>query len=61
MSAETLVLQSSHVPMLSQPETVAEFIAKAAASVGQGVGEAAPGASGNSPTERPAKGSVRLL
>ena len=27
MGAETLVLQSSHVPMLSQPEAVAEFIA----------------------------------
>ena len=34
MGAETLVLQSSHVPMLSQPEVVAEFIANAAASVG---------------------------
>jgi pimeloyl-ACP methyl ester carboxylesterase len=33
MSAETLVLQSSHVPMLSQPQAVAEFIAKAAASI----------------------------
>jgi len=31
MGAETLVLQSSHVPMLSQPEAVAEFIASAAA------------------------------
>ena len=29
MGAETLVLQSSHVPMLSQPEVVAEFIANA--------------------------------
>jgi pimeloyl-ACP methyl ester carboxylesterase len=34
MGAQTLVLQSSHVPMLSQPEAVAEFIATAAASVG---------------------------
>ena len=33
MGAETLVLQSSHVPMLSQPEAVAEFIASAAASI----------------------------
>jgi len=33
MGAETLVLQSSHVPMLSQPEAVAEFIAGAAAKV----------------------------
>jgi pimeloyl-ACP methyl ester carboxylesterase len=32
MGAETLVLQSSHVPMLSQPEAVAEFVASAAAS-----------------------------
>jgi pimeloyl-ACP methyl ester carboxylesterase len=30
MRAQTLVLQSSHVPMLSQPEAVAEFIAVAA-------------------------------
>jgi pimeloyl-ACP methyl ester carboxylesterase len=35
MGAETLVLQSSHVPMLSQPEVVAEFIANAAASIGE--------------------------
>jgi pimeloyl-ACP methyl ester carboxylesterase len=33
MSAKTLVLESSHVPMLSQPEAVAEFIASAAASL----------------------------
>jgi pimeloyl-ACP methyl ester carboxylesterase len=33
MGAETLVLVSSHVPMLSQPDVVAEFIAKAAASL----------------------------
>jgi pimeloyl-ACP methyl ester carboxylesterase len=33
MGAETLVLESSHVPMLSQPDAVAEFIAKAAASL----------------------------
>ena len=32
MGAEILVLESSHVPMLSQPDVVAEFIAKAAAS-----------------------------
>lgn len=30
MGAETLVLESSHVPMLSQPSAVAEFIVKAA-------------------------------
>jgi pimeloyl-ACP methyl ester carboxylesterase len=33
MGAETMVLQSSHVPMLSQPEAVAKFIAGAAASI----------------------------
>jgi pimeloyl-ACP methyl ester carboxylesterase len=33
MSGKTLVLQSSHVPMLSQPEAVATFIADAAASL----------------------------
>jgi len=33
MGAETVVLESSHVPMLSQPAAVAEFIAKAAASL----------------------------
>src|SRR5262245_52502150 len=33
MGAETLVLESSHVPMLSQPGAVADFIAKAAASI----------------------------
>jgi pimeloyl-ACP methyl ester carboxylesterase len=33
MGAETLVLDSSHVPMLSQPDVVAEFIAKAASSL----------------------------
>ena len=33
MGAETLVLESSHVPMLSQPGAVAEVIAKAAASL----------------------------
>jgi pimeloyl-ACP methyl ester carboxylesterase len=33
MGAETLVLNSSHVPMLSQPDVVADFIAKAAASL----------------------------
>ena len=33
MGAETLVLESSHVPMLSQPDVVAEFISKAAASL----------------------------
>jgi len=32
MGAETLVLESSHVPMLSQPDAVAEVIARAAAS-----------------------------
>ena len=33
MGAETRVLKSSHVPMLSQPDVVAEFIANAAASL----------------------------
>jgi pimeloyl-ACP methyl ester carboxylesterase len=33
MGAETLVPESSHVPMLSQPAAVAEFIVKAAASL----------------------------
>lgn len=33
MNGETLVLDSSHVPMLSQPEAVTDFIAKAAASL----------------------------
>lgn len=33
MGAQTLVLESSHVPMLSQPDVVADFIAKAAASL----------------------------
>ena len=33
MGAQTLVLESSHVPMLSQPDAVAEFIAKAAAAL----------------------------
>lgn len=33
MGADTLVLQSSHVPMLSQPDVVAQFIAKAAAAL----------------------------
>jgi pimeloyl-ACP methyl ester carboxylesterase len=33
MGAKTLVLESSHVPMLSQPAAVAEFIANAAASL----------------------------
>jgi pimeloyl-ACP methyl ester carboxylesterase len=33
MGAQTLVLESSHVPMLSQPQAVADFIASAAASL----------------------------
>lgn len=33
MGAKTTVLESSHVPMLSQPEAVAELIANAAASL----------------------------
>jgi len=33
MKGETLVLQSGHVPMLSQPEAVADFIASAAAAI----------------------------
>jgi pimeloyl-ACP methyl ester carboxylesterase len=34
MNAKTITLASSHVPMLSQPQAVAEFIAEAAASLG---------------------------
>ncbi|WP_283844193.1 hypothetical protein [Bradyrhizobium sp. BR 10289] len=33
MDAETLELNSSHVPMLSQPGAVADVIAKAAAAL----------------------------
>lgn len=33
MGAQTLVLESSHVPMLSQADVVADFITKAAASI----------------------------
>lgn len=33
MSAKTLTLSSSHLPMLSQPEKVAEFVIEAAASI----------------------------
>ncbi len=33
MKAETLVLESSHVPMLSQPDVVADFTARAASSL----------------------------
>lgn len=33
MKGETLVLQSGHVPMLSQPEAVADFVASAAAAI----------------------------
>jgi hypothetical protein len=33
MRAKTLVLESSHVAMLSQPAAVAEFIAGAAAAL----------------------------
>lgn len=33
MKAQTLVLQNSHVPMLSQPAAVADFIATAAAAI----------------------------
>jgi pimeloyl-ACP methyl ester carboxylesterase len=33
MGAKTLTLASSHVPMLSQPEKVAEFVIEAAASI----------------------------
>jgi pimeloyl-ACP methyl ester carboxylesterase len=33
MGAETVVLESSHVPMLSRPDAVADVIAKAAASL----------------------------
>jgi pimeloyl-ACP methyl ester carboxylesterase len=34
MNAKTLTLATSHVPMLSQPQAVADFIAEAAASFG---------------------------
>jgi hypothetical protein len=34
MKATTLTLATSHVPMLSQPRAVADFIAVAAASFG---------------------------
>jgi pimeloyl-ACP methyl ester carboxylesterase len=34
MKATTLTLATSHLPMLSQPQAVADFIAKAAASLG---------------------------
>jgi pimeloyl-ACP methyl ester carboxylesterase len=33
MGAKTLTLPTSHVPMLSQPEKVAEFVIEAAASI----------------------------
>jgi pimeloyl-ACP methyl ester carboxylesterase len=33
MGARTLTLSSSHLPMLSQPEKVADFVAEAAASL----------------------------
>jgi hypothetical protein len=32
MGAEIMVVQASHLPMLSQPKAVADFIANAAAS-----------------------------
>jgi pimeloyl-ACP methyl ester carboxylesterase len=35
MGAKTLTLQSSHLPMLSHPEQVANFVIEAAASVGE--------------------------
>ena len=35
MGAKTLTLQSSHLPMLSHPEDVANFVIEAAASVGE--------------------------
>ena len=34
MGAKTLTLPSSHLPMLSQPEKLADFVIDAAASVG---------------------------
>jgi pimeloyl-ACP methyl ester carboxylesterase len=34
MNSKTLTVPSSHVPMLSQPDKVAEFIAEAASSIG---------------------------
>ena len=33
MGAKTLTLPTSHVPMLSQPEKVADFVIEAAASI----------------------------
>ncbi|HEY0703368.1 MAG TPA: alpha/beta hydrolase, partial [Candidatus Acidoferrales bacterium] len=41
MNATVLTLPSSHVPMLSHPEPVANFIADAAASIGAGKAAAA--------------------
>ena len=43
MGAKTLTLPTSHVPMLSQPEKVADFIIEAATSLG------APSASAEEP------------
>src|SRR5258708_37708925 len=34
MNSKTLTVPSSHVPMLSQPEKVADFIVEAASSIG---------------------------
>jgi pimeloyl-ACP methyl ester carboxylesterase len=34
MGSKTLTLSSSHLPMLSHPEEVAEFVIEAAASLG---------------------------
>jgi hypothetical protein len=34
MGAATLILSTSHVPMLSQPQKVAEFVFEAAAAFG---------------------------
>jgi hypothetical protein len=34
MKSKTITLPTSHVPMISQPAKVAEFIAEAAASLG---------------------------
>jgi hypothetical protein len=34
LNAKTLIVATSHVPMLSQPQKVAEFVIEAAASLG---------------------------
>jgi len=41
MGAKTVTLARSHVPMLSQPEKVADFVIEAAASLGASAAAAA--------------------